>query len=112
MRLWRPWQKATAVAANFPQLASLARKCTRDHEHIVLQGASPSGVNWTEVASPYWPAYAAEWVRLCAPLKPTGDGYRPGTSHLSGFVAERHSMSMEQVLNAKEFQPSGKRSVS
>ena len=107
-----PWVKPTAVATSMPELIGLHCQCPGGHTHITLQGAAPCGTNWTAVASPYWPEYAAHWARLCAPYRPsTEEAVTMGTSHLSGFAAEDSTITIEDILKSKGYQPSRKRSV-
>ena len=74
-----PWRKPTSLAANFHQIMRLFRRCDGRHTHISLQGNAPCGRSWTAVASPYWPAFASEWVRICYELSrgPLRKGDRP-----------------------------------
>ena len=93
-------------------LGELQAKCPGCAEHIALQGAAPCGQNWTTVASPYWPSYAADWARIASRCPPVTTRFTPGASRLSGFAAERKDWTVDNFLEHKQLQPSKKRSVS
>ena len=65
-----PWKKTTGLAANFKQIEDVSRTCCCTKPHITLRGQGPVGKVWTAIASPYWPAFAAAWARVCAFAKP------------------------------------------
>ena len=67
----RPWRKRTAFRGRNPILPAMRRLCTRDHEHIVLQGPAASDVRdasgqiirWTAVASEYSPEFCKAFAQ-------------------------------------------------
>ena len=106
-----PWKKPTTLAVSFPEAAALARKCPGCPNHIQLQGMAPCGRNWTAVASPYWPAFASTWASVCAPYWQDYEIGAPSVSHLSGFGVAPDSLTVKQILDMKQYNPSGKRST-
>ena len=105
-----PWAKPTAVVSNRPCILSLSRKCpglSSTHTHIELQGKAPDGRNWTKVAGPYWHGFCVAWVKVWAHLEVP----ECGAAHLSGFGMFDTSSSLRDILNEKEFAPSGHRST-
>ena len=102
-----PWMKPTSLASNFPGLLKLARKCDRSHTHISLQGNAPCGKSWTAIASPYWPAFAREWVIHCASLFLAEFTARMPPLHFAGFPYVSGDVSVESLLIDMGFKPSG-----
>ena len=74
------------------------------HKHISLQGNAPWGRSWTAVASPYWPEFAREWVRACAPLYCEVFDKLPPL-HFAGFASVSPELTIEQVLDEMDYQP-------
>ena len=58
-----PWKKSTGIAFWHARPLHLVRKCTRDHEHVVLRGHGPNGVPWTRVAQPYPAPLCHSWAQ-------------------------------------------------
>ena len=68
--MWgHPCKKSTTVKGRSSWLPRLARSCSRDHEHIILQGSviGPDGkrVNRTALAA----EYSESWCRAYASLQ-------------------------------------------
>ena len=98
-----PWKKPTTPAANFRELLRLHRRCDGCHPHISLQGNAPCGKSWTAIASPYWPEFAREWVRLCARLFLWER--RPGPPLVFvGFASVPADVDVHAVLDEMDFQ--------
>ena len=57
-----PWKKPTSLLSNHWCIHQLQCRCDNSHAHITLEGYAPCGRNWTAIASPYWPAFAAKIV--------------------------------------------------
>ena len=99
-----PWRKPTSLAANFPQISRLFRRCDGCHQHISLQGNAPCGRSWTAVASPYWPAFASEWVRICYELFIGSFSERRPACNFAGMPSVDPSVSVETLLDNMGFQ--------
>ena len=52
-RFGTPWRKRTRFFTNLRSLMNVQCFCLGGHDHLLLQGASPSGAPWTKVAEPY-----------------------------------------------------------
>ena len=56
-----PWRKPLLLYTATHEVGRrLVAKCPGCREHIRLRGRAPNGVDWTKVASPYWPAWARQ----------------------------------------------------
>ena len=54
-----PWRKPLILyTATRTVGRALTARCPGCPEHIRLRGKAPNGLDWTRVASPYWPAWA------------------------------------------------------
>ena len=109
--LWGPWKKPTGIAANFKRIEELSRKCCCTRPHTILRGQGPGGKAWTAIASPYWPAFAAEWARVCASARACLAEFLPVASHLFGFGVSPADVSVDQLLIDGNFIPSSGTSV-
>ena len=81
-----------------PLLMSLCRKCDGRHTHISLQGNASCGKSWTAIASPYWPAFAKEWVVQCAALFLAKFEARRPPLHFAGFPNVKGDVTVESLL--------------
>jgi len=48
-----PFRKRTRFRTNIPGLAGERITCLGGHQHIILRGSAPGGVQWTKAAEPY-----------------------------------------------------------
>ena len=92
-----PWRKPTSLAANFYQIVRLVRHCDGCHAHISLQGNAPCGKKKTAIASPYWPAFASEWVSICWGLFNYFKGEKRPPLHFSGMSSVNESQTVEST---------------
>ena len=107
-----PWRKPTSLASNFHGILLLVRRCNGRHSHISLQGNAPCGKSWTAIASPYWPAFATEWVSACAELFLAAFAARRPPLHFAGFPYVGPEVTVESLLLDMGFEPPSKSDVS
>ena len=87
----RPYRKSTSLMTNMSALDSLARSCTKDHTHTILEGRERvwTGDRWTwqnrtAGAGAYPPALAEAWAELVASVcPPAGAGETSAASQKS-----------------------------
>ena len=106
-----PWKMPTGLAANFHAIEELFRLCTCMKPHTILRGPGPGGKAWTAIASPYWPAFAAEWAVVCNFCKPCHEEFIPAASHLSGFGVAPDDVPVDQLLAEGNVVPSAGASI-
>ena len=106
-----PWKKPTRLAGNHACVEGLHLRCCGGHAHQPLEGCAPCGSNWTALASPYWPAFAARMAEAWKHLLQPHHQHLPTTaSYRSAPLTERADMSIDAALERAQLQPSGKRS--
>ena len=103
-----PWIKPTMVVSNSKAIMGLSGRCSRDHEHIRIEGKAPCGNNWSKIASAYWPEWARCFALLFEFLK--GQPRVQSGSRQSGWLTS-NSVSIQSVLSQSGFSPSGRRSA-
>ena len=109
-----PWKKPTGLAANFKGIEDVSRTCVcrlLGRVHQILRGQGPGGKAWTAIASPYWPEFATEWVRVCSFCKPCVAEFIPNASHLTGFGVAPDDLSINEILEQCRFVPSSGTSI-
>ena len=106
-----PWRKPTSLASNFHGILLLVRRCDGRHSHISLQGNAPCGKSWTAIASPYWPAFATDWVSACAELFLAAFAARRPPLHFAGFPYVGAEVTVESLLLDMGFEAPGKSDV-
>ena len=106
-----PWKKPTGLAANFEAIEEVSRFCVCTKPHQILRGQGPGGKAWTAIASPYWPAFAAEWADVCGFCRPCPDELVPVASHLHGFGVAPDDIPIDEFLTGANFVPSAGSSV-
>jgi len=104
-----PWRKPTALDSNHSAVQQLTCRCCGGHDHVTLEGKAPDGRNWTAVASPYWPQFADRMARVWPQLRSTERS--EGRAHTAGFMAPGADTTLQDIIEAANFSPSGHRTV-
>ena len=96
-----PWRKDTTVWATSPVIQDFRGACPGCESHIVLEGTSPDGRAWTQVACSYWPAWARQLARVWRPYKDIQP--RSAMAYRSGMLPVSFDKSVEQVITMYGF---------
>ena len=64
-----------------------------------------------QLLPPYWLTFAAAWAGECDFSRPCADELVPAASHLCGFGVDPDAVSINQLLEEANFQPSAGCSV-